>query len=113
MTATPERTDSKSIYELYDNQIGVEIRLREALAKELVVPFHYFGIRDATTDLSKININTEIDKLAEKLNIKARVDLVIENIEKYKHSGEKTKALGYCVNKSEERRVGKECRSRL
>lgn len=98
MTATPDRTDSKSIYELYDNQIGVEIRLREALAKELVVPFHYFGIRDATTDLSKININTEIDKLAEKLNIKARVDLVIENIEKYKHSGEKTKALGYCVN---------------
>src|SRR5690554_6618753 len=98
MTAIPERTDSKSIYELYDNQIGVEIRLREALAKELVVPFHYFGIRDATTDLSKINIHTEIDKLAEKLNIKARVDLVIENIEKYKHSGEKTKALGYCVN---------------
>lgn len=98
MTATPERTDSRNIYELYDNQIAVEIRLRQALEKELVVPFHYFGIEDATTDIQNINLNTEIDKLAEKLNIKARVELIIENIKKYKHSGNKTKALGYCVN---------------
>ena len=98
MTATPERTDARSIYEIYDNQIAIEIRLREALARELVVPFHYFGINDVTTDLKDINLNSEIDKLAERLNIKARVDLIIENIEKYKHTGEKTKALGYCVN---------------
>lgn len=99
MTATPERTDQNNIFELYDNQIAVEIRLREALEKNLVVPFHYFGITDVTSDLSDIDLSKDIDILADRLNIKSRVDLIIENIELYKHSGEKTKALGFCVNR--------------
>lgn len=97
MTATPERTDAKSIFELYDNQIAVEIRLRDALEKNLVVPFHYFGIEDISTDLSNVDINN-IDELAKKLKISQRVDLVIDNINLLKHSGVKTKALGFCIN---------------
>ena len=98
MTATPERTDALSIFKLYDHNIAVEIRLRGALETKLVVPFHYFGIEDLSTDLSDIRID-DIDKLAERLNIKVRVDLIIENIEKYSFSGRKRRALGFCVNK--------------
>ena len=98
MTATPERTDALSIFKLYDRNIAIEIRLRGALEKSLVVPFHYFGIEDAVTDYKGIQIN-EIDKLAERLNIKVRVDLIIENIEKFSFSGKKRRALGFCVNK--------------
>ncbi|MDY0209787.1 MAG: DUF3427 domain-containing protein [Acholeplasma sp.] len=98
LTATPERTDSNSIFEIFDNQVAAEIRLRDALKENLVVPFHYFGIEDATTDLSNIDVSKEIDVVADRLNIKARVDLIIENIQKYGHSGDKTKALGFCVS---------------
>ena len=98
MTATPERTDALSIFKLYDHNIAVEIRLRGALETKLVVPFHYFGIEDISTDLTGIKLD-DIDKLAEKLNIKVRVDLIIENIEKYSFSGKKRRALGFCVNK--------------
>ena len=98
MTATPERTDTNSIFELFDNQIAAEIRLRDALEERMVVPFHYFGITDAVTDLSDIDTNKDIDVLSERLNIKARVDLIVENIKKYGHSGDKTKALGFCAD---------------
>ena len=98
LTATPERTDSNSIFELFDNQIAAEIRLRDALQEKLVVPFHYFGITDAVTDYEGIDVTKDIDEVAERLNIKARVDLIIENINKYSHSGKKTKALGFCIN---------------
>ncbi|WP_204433427.1 DUF3427 domain-containing protein [Paracholeplasma morum] len=98
LTATPERTDTNSIFEIFDNQVAAEIRLRDALKENLVVPFHYFGIEDATTDLSDIDVSKEIDIVADRLNIKARVDLIIENILKYGHSGNKTKALGFCLN---------------
>lgn len=97
LTATPERTDANSIFELFDNQVVAEIRLRDALEDKLVVPFHYFGIRDIATDYSGIDITKDIDVLAELLNVKARVDLIVENIEKYGHSGNKTKALGFCA----------------
>lgn len=97
MTATPERLDNKSIFDIFDNNVAVEIRLRDALEHELVVPFHYFGITDVTTDLSDINID-EIDKVAERLKIKERVDFIIEKVEFYGHSGKKRKCLGFCVN---------------
>lgn len=98
LTATPERTDSNNIFELFDNQIAAEIRLRDALKENLVVPFHYYGITDAVTDYDGIDVTKDIDEVAERLNIKERVDLIIENIEKYDVSGKKIKAIGFCAN---------------
>lgn len=46
MTATPERGDNENIFELYDNNIALEVRLNEALQGGLIIPFHYFGITD-------------------------------------------------------------------
>lgn len=111
MTATPERLDDHSIYEIFDNNIALEIRLRQALESDLVVPFHYFGITDVTTDLSDINI-TEIDKVAQRLNIKERVDFIIEKMNFYGHDGNKRKCLGFCVSKEHVRYMTEEFNKR-
>lgn len=97
MTATPERTDTNSIFSFFDNQVAAEIRLRDALEENMVVPFHYFGIKDIV-NYEYIDVSKEIDEWAEILNIKSRVDLILENIDLYGHCGNKTKALGFCAN---------------
>lgn len=48
LTATPERMDGKNIYELCDYNVPYEISLKEAINKGMLVPFHYYGIYDAT-----------------------------------------------------------------
>ena len=98
MTATPERTDDFNIYNYFDHNVAVEYRLRDALEKKLVVPFQYYGIEDVTTDLSNINLN-DTEKLAELLSVNKRVDLIIEEINKYPYNGEARHALGFCVSK--------------
>lgn len=98
MTATPERTDGGNIFELFNNNIALEVRLRDALYEDLVIPFHYFGITDASTDLKDKDL-TKIDDLAKTLSIQDRVDLIIEKMEHYSFSGDKRKALGFCVSR--------------
>lgn len=97
MTATPERTDGGNIFEFFNNNIALEMRLRDSLREDLVLPFHYFGISDVTTDLEDIDLS-KIDEVARKLSIKDRVDFVIEKMEYYGFSGHKRKCLGFCVN---------------
>ena len=53
LTATPERTDGKNVIERF----GVptyELRLWHALDRNLLCPFHYYGVND-DTDLSKVD----------------------------------------------------------
>jgi superfamily II DNA or RNA helicase len=54
LTATPERTDGKSILHWFDGRIAAESRLWDALDQGLLVPFQYFGVDDKT-DLSQID----------------------------------------------------------
>ncbi len=44
LTATPERMDGRSIFELCDYNVPYEIPLREAINKGMLVPFRYYGI---------------------------------------------------------------------
>ncbi|MGL5982566.1 MAG: DEAD/DEAH box helicase family protein, partial [Cetobacterium sp.] len=73
LTATPERCDGGNIYEIFDMNIPVEIRLEEALERKLVVPFHYYGVKDIDIDLSKVDY-TNISEVAKKLSTEKRVD---------------------------------------
>ena len=98
MTATPERGDAQSVYENFDNNIAVEIRLRDALDADLVSPFHYFGITEAeVVDYDGVNLN-DIDAIASMLQINRRVEHIIKNMEFYSFDGENCKAIGFCVN---------------
>ena len=55
LTATPERMDGRSIYEICDYNVPYEISLAEAINKGMLVPFHYYGIYD-DTDYSSLHV---------------------------------------------------------
>ena len=65
MTASPERTDGYDIFELFNNNIAYEIRLKQAMEEDLIVPFHYFGVTDITVDGELLDENTDFNKLTE------------------------------------------------
>jgi superfamily II DNA or RNA helicase len=98
MTATPERTDGYNVFDLFDNNVALEVRLHEALEDELVIPFHYFGITDIEgIDLSDVDID-DIGEITKRLKVNKRVDFIIEKMDFYGHDGEKRKGLGFCVS---------------
>lgn len=98
MTATPERCDSLSVFELFDNNVALEVRLHEALDEDLVIPFHYFGITDIDgVELEDVDLDDK-SELAQRLMIHRRVDFIIEKMNFYGHDGNFRKALGFCVN---------------
>ena len=105
LTATPERMDGKSVLQYFDDRIAAEIRLPEAIERELLSPFHYFGITDSA-DLSGLkwmrggydtrelsNLFTMNSAIADK-----RAGMTIETIKKYVTDTVKVKALGFCVS---------------
>lgn len=96
MTATPERCDSESIFDIFNNNVALEVRLREALELDLVIPFHYFGITDFEgIDLKGVNID-DTAEISKRLKVNERVDFIIENMNFYGHDGEKRKCVGFC-----------------
>ena len=101
LTATPERSDNGDIYNLFDNNVAVEIRLRQALEYNLICPFHYFGLTDAEgIDYSKIKAEAGTaeytEEIAKMLMVSHRVDYIIEKMNFYGHDADKPKVLGFC-----------------
>jgi len=103
LTATPERTDGKDIFNIFDFNRAVNIRLRDSLEKDLVCPFHYFGITDVEgIDYSKLDHTPEdgeeyLNEVARMLMKSKRADYIFEKIKFYGHDGDKTKCLGFCA----------------
>ena len=98
MTATPERGDSLNVFDLFDNNIALEVRLYEALEDDLVIPFHYFGITDIQgVDLENVNLD-DISEVANRLMVNRRVDFIIDKMNFYGHDGKFRKVLGFCAN---------------
>lgn len=92
MTATPERTDDKDVFEKFNHQIAYEIRLKDALDYNLLCPFHYHGISD-------LKINDEEQKDVSNftfLTSDERVRHVLQKAEEFKFSGERVKGLIFC-----------------
>lgn len=106
MTATPERTDDASkIYELFDHNIVLEIRLQDALEENLLCPFHYYGI----TDIKGINDSTYKNKDFNLLYSDERIDYIIKQSKYYGYSGNRLKGLIFTSTKED----GKELEIKL
>lgn len=103
LTATPDRTDGKDIFSIFDFNRAVNIRLRDSLEKDLVCPFHYFGITDVEgIDYSKLTHTPDdgeeyLNEVARMLMRSNRADYIFEKIKFYGHDGDKTKCLGFCA----------------
>ncbi|KLU76549.1 DEAD/DEAH box helicase [Clostridium botulinum] len=112
MTATPERCDNESIFEIFDENLALEIRLSEALENELIVPFHYFGITDIEgINLQDVDIN-DISELTQRLKVNKRVNFIIDKMNFYGYEGEKCKCIGFCVSIEHARYMAEEFNKR-
>ena len=101
LTATPERMDEENILIDFCNVIAAEIRLPEALNKELLCPFQYFGISDSI-DLSNVKwekgryVQSELTQLY--TSNSKRVSEILQNLDKYLTDINDVRALGFCVS---------------
>lgn len=101
LTATPERTDGKSVLAWFGNRIAAELRLWDALDRGLVVPFQYFGVHDAT-DLSMIDFSAgrydiaSLEQLYTADHVRAMA--VLRALHEYVRDATKMRALGFCVS---------------
>lgn len=98
LTATPERTDGRSIYEICDYNVPYEINLYQAINRGILVPFHYYGIYDET-DYSGLRF-IKGDYLESELNVTYLNNKVRDNLiyKHYKKSLSK-RALGFCCSR--------------
>jgi len=95
LTATPERMDNKDVFELFDGNIPYELRLRDAIANDLIVPFKYYGIRDTLVEYS-LNKSQERRMIAQMAN-ENHCEFIFAEIESHRPVG-KLKALAFCRN---------------
>jgi len=95
LTATPERLDNQDVFELFDHNVPYELRLRDAIANDLVVPFKYYGIRDKLVDYG-LSGNEERRMIA-KMAKEDHCDFIADQIEKHRPQG-KLKCLAFCRN---------------
>ncbi len=94
ITATPERMDGEDVFSLFDQNVPYELRLRDAIVNRLVVPFHYYGIRD---ELIEYGIKeTKGHKFVEQFSDEKHCDFIYRMIEKHRLPGQKLKALAFC-----------------
>ena len=98
MTATPERSDGLSIFELFDYNVPYEIRLTTALELGMLAPFHYYGVADFAFDdgLTTSDV-TPLFRLIEP----ERVNHVLSAIVKYGQAGVAPRGLIFCSRNDE------------
>lgn len=95
LTATPERMDNQDVFDLFDKNVPYELRLRDAIINDLVVPFKYYGIRDNLVDYGLSA--TEERRMIAQLADEEHCDFIMEQIESHRPQG-KLKALAFCCN---------------
>ena len=101
LTATPERTDGVDVREFFGGRAAAELRLWDALEADLLCPFHYFGISDAT-DLSQIEWRRGEYDAAALTSVytadDARVRIVLRELQDKVVDLGNMRALGFCVS---------------
>ena len=95
LTATPERLDNQDVFDLFDKNVPYELRLRDAIINDLVVPFKYYGIRDELINYGLTK--SEERKMVAQLATTDHCDFITKEIEKHRIDG-KLKALAFCRN---------------
>ena len=100
MTASPERTDDFDVFETFDHNIALEIRLQQAMEENLLCPFHYFGITDVEIDGEIIDEETGAKNFRYLVSDR-RVEYIEEQMRFYGYSGDRVKGLVFCSSRDE------------
>lgn len=104
MSATPDRPDRENIYELFDYNIAIDIRLKDALEENMLCPFHYFGISEIKVDGKILTEDASFNDLTSP----ERVKNIIEKSEYYGFSGKRVKGLIFTSRVEEARKLSEE-----
>ena len=97
MTATPDRTDRKDIFELFDYSKIYEIPLSDVIERGYLVPYSYYGLTD-DIDYSKVRfqgIHYNVADLERLLIVPERNAAILRE---YLEKGTGDKAIGFCVS---------------
>ncbi|MGA3562126.1 DUF3427 domain-containing protein [Melissospora conviva] len=101
LTATPDRTDGGDVRRWFDGHAAVELHLWEALDRQLLAPFQYFGMHDEV-DLSQLRWKrgqgydpAELDGVYTGNHARAR--MVLRAVQDTVDVG-RMRALGFCVS---------------
>lgn len=101
LTATPERADGKSVVDRFGAPT-FELRLWHALDRQLLSPFHYFGIDDQT-DLTKLQWvsgryrDAELETLYVRRG-EARTRIVLRELQDKAPEGDDLRCVAFCVS---------------
>lgn len=101
LTATPERGDGVDVRDMFDGRTAYELRLWDALAADLLVPFHYFGVADGV-DLKSVEWKrgaydpVALDKVY--TGNDARAAKVLRELRDKVTDVGSMRALGFCVS---------------
>lgn len=97
MTATPTRTDGFDVFALFNHVIAFQITLQDALANDMLAPFHYFGIADLRID----DKDVDDPALFSRLTSDERVLHITTKIEQYTVNKSHRRGLIFC-NRNDE-----------
>ena len=101
LTATPDRMDGKDILKYFNGRTASKMLLGEAIDRNLLSTFQYFGITD-DVDYRKLKWTrgkydiSELEKVYT-ADLK-RCSLVLESVKKYVADMDEVKGLGFCVS---------------
>ena len=98
LTATPDRMDNREVFSLCDYNVVYDVRLKEAIGKGWLAPFHYYGVADETVRYEKIrffNSRYDGEQLEAALSIPKRAALVLQH---YRRFPAKT-CLAFCAGR--------------
>ncbi|MFD9625377.1 DEAD/DEAH box helicase family protein [Peribacillus muralis] len=94
ITATPDRNDNKDVYAICDGNVAFRIDFLEAIQRNWLAPFKYFGVYD-DTDYSQITwLGNRYDE-QELLQLQLR-DKMAEKVLNAWKDKRKTRTIGFC-----------------
>ncbi|WP_160725326.1 DEAD/DEAH box helicase family protein [Bacillus sp. USDA818B3_A] len=94
ITATPDRNDNKDVYAICDGNVAFRLDFLEAIQREWLSPFKYFGVYD-DTDYSQITwLGNRYDE-EELLLAQMREELAKKILEAWEKK-KQTRTIGFC-----------------
>jgi superfamily II DNA or RNA helicase/HKD family nuclease len=94
ITATPVRLDGKDVYAICDGNVAYQIHFIEAIQKQWLAPFHYYGVYD-DTDYRQITwLGTKYDE-EELLAVQLTEDM-LEKVYVAWNKHKQTRTISFC-----------------
>ncbi|WP_050180623.1 DEAD/DEAH box helicase family protein [Domibacillus robiginosus] len=94
ITATPDRMDNKDVYGICDGNVAYRIHFMEAIQKQWLAPFHYYGVYDDTDYSALTWLGSRYDE-EELLAVQLRADMAEKIINAWR-THKQTRTIAFC-----------------